>query len=179
MTEAETSHRHHFAREERRFIVRSLLRSAFVTVAIVAGYFLLPMRGLDGASGAVLWVGLAVVTLLLGWQIREIARSPYPRLRGLQALATTAPLFLIVFATTYYLLADAQPANFSEPLSRVDALYFAVTIFATVGFGDIVADSELARGIITVQMIGDLLLVGVAAKALFGAVQTGLNRKEG
>ena len=58
----------------------------------------------------------------------------------------------------------AQPAQFSEPLTRLDAAYFTVTIFATVGFGDIVAVSEAARAVATVQMVGDLVIVGVVAR---------------
>jgi hypothetical protein len=31
----------------------------------------------------------------------------------------------------------ASAASFTEPLTRTDALYFSVTVFSTVGFGDI------------------------------------------
>lgn len=165
-------------RARRRIAVRSLLRSLLVSVVIVTGYFLLPMKRLDGNSAVVLGVGLAIVTLLLGWQIREISRSSYPRIRGVEALATSVPLFLTVFATVYYLLENAQPGSFSEAMNRLDAAYFTVTVFATVGFGDIVPKTGLARTITIVQMLGDLLIVGVVAKALFGAVQVGLSRKQ-
>jgi voltage-gated potassium channel len=158
--------------------VASLLRSLLVSVVICAGYFLLPLR-LDG-SVAVLGLvgGLIVVGILLAWQIREIARSPYPRLRAVGALATSVPLFLAVFATAYFLMGRAQPANFSEPLTRLDAAYFTVTVFATVGFGDIVAVSESARAVATVQMIGDLVIVGLVARTLLGAVQHSLRHRE-
>ena len=39
----------------------------------------------------------------------------------------------------------ACAANFTHPLTRTDTLYFAVTFFSTVGFGDIAAKSEAAR----------------------------------
>ena len=157
----------------------SLLRSLLVSVVIVAGYFLLPMSRLDGSLTAALGGGLAVVTLLLGWQIREISRSPYPRVRAIGALATSVPLFLAVFATTYYLMGLAQPDNFSEPLTRLDAAYFTVTVFATVGFGDVLAVSPAARAVATVQMLGNLVVVGLVARTLLGAVQTSLSRREG
>jgi hypothetical protein len=88
-------------------------------------------------------------------------------------------LFLAVFATTYYLMGLAKPANFSEPLTRLDAAYFTVTVFSTVGFGDIVAVSEAARAVATAQILGDLVILGLVARALFTAVQTGLSRREG
>ncbi|WP_432874985.1 potassium channel family protein [Kribbella sp. CA-245084] len=165
-------------RTRRRVAVASLLRSLLVSLVICAGYFLLPLR-LDG-SVAVLGLvgGLIFVGILLAWQIREIARSPYPRLRAVGALATSVPLFLAVFATTYFLMGRAQPANFNEPLTRLDAAYFTVTVFATVGFGDIVAVSQSARAVATAQMIGDLIIVGLVARTLIGAVQHSLRHRE-
>jgi hypothetical protein len=147
-------------------------------MVIVAGYFLLPMSRLDASLIMVLGCGLAVVTLLLWWQIREIARSPYPRIKAIGALATSVPLFLAVFATTYFLMGQADPEHFSEPMTRLDAAYFTVTVFATVGFGDIVAVSPAARAVATIQMLGDLVVVGLVAKTLLGAVQHSLSHRE-
>ncbi|RZU11269.1 ion channel [Kribbella rubisoli] len=165
-------------RARRRVAVASLLRSLLVSSVICAGYFLLPLR-LDG-SVAVLGLvgGLTLVGILLAWQIREIARSPYPRLRAVGAMATSVPLFLAVFASTYFLMGRAQPSNFSEPLTRLDAAYFTVTVFATVGFGDIVAVSQSARVVATLQMLGDLIIVGLVARTLLGAVQRSLRHRE-
>jgi hypothetical protein len=64
-------------------------------------------------------------------------------------------------------------------MSRVGALYFTVTVFATVGFGDIVPVTDAARIVVMVQMVGDLVLVGVGVRVLLGAVQLGLERKNG
>ena len=52
----------------------------------------------------------------------------------------------------------ASAASFTEPLTRTDALYFTVTVFSTVGFGDIAAKSEAARIVLIVQMPADLAL---------------------
>ncbi|MFC6160132.1 two pore domain potassium channel family protein [Kribbella jiaozuonensis] len=164
-------------RTRRRLATMSLLRSLGVSVVIVAGYFVLPMR-IDGTFAVVALVGgLAVVGLLLARQILDISRSPYPRIRAIGALATSVPLFLAIFSTTYVLMARAQPANFSEPLSRLDAAYYTVTVFATVGFGDITAVSAAARAVVTVQMLGDLVMVGLVARTLIGAVQHNLSQR--
>jgi voltage-gated potassium channel len=165
-------------RVRRRLAVTSLLRSVLVSVAIVVGYFVLPMSRLSGASGVGLVIGLVVVALLLGWQLRAITRSPYPRIRAIGALVTSVPLFLVIFATTYHLMGANQPGSFSEPMDRLDAAYFTVTVFATVGFGDIVATSQAARTVVTVQMIGNLVMVGLVARALFGAVQTNISHRK-
>ncbi|TCC48988.1 two pore domain potassium channel family protein [Kribbella capetownensis] len=177
MRDTEVSYAQLPRRTRRRLAVASLLRSLLVSLVIIVGYFVLPMR-LDSSAVAGLVIGLAVVAGVLSWQVRDIARSPYPRIRAIGSLATSVPLFLAVFATTYFLIARAQPANFSEPLSRLDSAYFTVTVFATVGFGDIVAVSSLARTITIVQMIGDLVVVGLVARTLFGAVQHNLSHRE-
>ena len=73
---------------------------------------------------------------LVVFQVRWIITSRFPGLRGVQALATSIPLFLLLFASTYVVMATISASNFSEPLTHTDALYFTVTVFSTVGFGD-------------------------------------------
>ena len=46
-------------------------------------------------------------------------------------------------------MATISASNFSEPLTRTGALYFTVTVFSTVGFGDITAKTEAARLVVT------------------------------
>ena len=104
---------------------------------------MLPMHTLQGSAGFALVAGIVGVALLLAWQIRDIAQSPYPRIRAAGAMATSVPLFLILFATTYYLMGQNSEASFTEPLNKLDALYFTVTVFATVGFGDIAPVSQV------------------------------------
>jgi uncharacterized membrane protein YecN with MAPEG domain len=161
----------------RRLAAASLLRSLVVSLAIFVGYFVLPMEHLDTNTVLQLTVGLVFVAALLAWQMYSIARSPYPRIRAVGALATTVPLFFAVFAATYYVMERTQPGSFTEPLTRLDSIYFVVTTFATVGFGDIAGVSEQARAIITVQMIGDLVIVGFVARAMLNAVQASLRRR--
>jgi hypothetical protein len=64
-------------------------------------------------------------------------------------------------------------ANFSEPLTRTDALYFTVTVFATVGFGDITATTQGARILVTCQMLLGILIVGLGARIFVDAVKQG------
>ena len=77
----------------------------------------------------------------------------------------TLPLFLLLFATTYFLMSGPCAGNFSqEDLTRTDALYLAVTIFTTVGFGDISAASQGARLMVMFQMLLDLVIIAVGAQ---------------
>ncbi|WP_334540900.1 potassium channel family protein [Streptomyces sp. B21-079] len=163
----------------RRQAVLGGLRTVMTATGLVVGYYLLPMdSGFSGGSAVGVVVGLLGMLALFAWQIRTIARSPSPRLRAVEALSTTVPLFLLLFSGAYFLLERGTPGSFSEPLTRTDSLYFTLTVFSTVGFGDITAVTQTARVLTMVQMVGNILLVGVAAKVVASAVRTGLHRKE-
>src|SRR3954470_23186364 len=86
------------ATESNRRTVGALVSSAIVSTIVVVGYFVLPLSSaLTTTTGLVLAGGLLAVTLLLIWHMRSIIRSPYPRVRAVAALATTVPVFLVVF----------------------------------------------------------------------------------
>src|SRR4030095_7505227 len=68
---------------------------------------------------------------------------------------------------------DPQAHPFTEPLNRTDALYFTITVFSTVGFGDIAPLATAARVTTMVQMLGDLVVVGVGPGGLPGRVKGG------
>jgi voltage-gated potassium channel len=71
-------------------------------------------------------------------------------------------------------MAADDPSNFTvETLTRTDSLYFTVTIFSTVGFGDISPASEAARILVTAQMILDLIMLGLGIRIFVGAIEVG------
>jgi len=164
------------ARASRRTIVRAVLLAAGSTVGLVAIYYLLPLnRSSTGGAVTMLVIGLVVLIGLVALQVRRILRSRFPGLRAVEALATSIPLFLLLFASTYVVLAAISAGNFSEPLTRTGALYFTVTVFSTVGFGDITAKTEAARLVVTGQMIVDLVAVALVVKVIVGAAKRGLS----
>ena len=162
---------------DRRVVLIGMARTLLTVVAVVVLYYLLPLdRGFGSRSWLALLGGLLLVGVLVGWQARAIIRSPAPALRALQATALSLPLFLLMFAAAYELLSASDPGAFTEPLTRTDGLYFVVTVFATVGFGDIAAVTEVARVLVTVQMIGDLILIGLVLRVFLAAVDRGRRR---
>lgn len=163
----------------RRMIFRAVVRPALIIIGLLLMYYLMPLWDRHTRStGVSLVLGLALVVVVLAWQIRRISTSRYPRLRAIEALSFSAPLFILVFATAYFATAQSNPASFSEGLNRTDALYFAVTTFSTVGFGDIVPVTQAAHAMVMFQMLGDLVLVGIVARVIVGAVQSGLRRHQ-
>jgi voltage-gated potassium channel len=156
---------------DRRAVVVALGRTLLTVVGVLLLYAILPLNGRFGVRTVLLLVaGLIVVGVLVAWQARAILRSRHPALRAVEAIALAVPVFLVLFAAASVVLANSDPAAYTEPLSRIDGLYFVVTVFATVGFGDISPVSEVARVLTTVQMLGDLVLIGLVLRVFLAAV---------
>lgn len=155
--------------------VVSVLRTWLVVGALVVAYSLAPWDRWDDASrgslvrSLALWLTAVVLAVVV--EVRAVLRSAKPWLRALQAAVLSLVLLLLPFSTAYGGMSASDPSAFTEPLTRVDAVYFTVTVFATVGFGDIAPVSEPARILVTVQMLADLVLIGVIVKILVGAAQ--------
>jgi hypothetical protein len=159
-------------RSTRRILTVGMLRAVAATVVVVVAYFALPLDALaDLPAWLSLPVALVAFAALMALQVRAIMGSSHPGLRAVEALAISLPLFLVIFSATYYVMGVAEPGWFSESLSKLDALYFTVTVFATVGFGDIAATSPPARVAVTLQMLADLIVLGVGVRVLTGAVR--------
>jgi voltage-gated potassium channel len=157
-----------------RRVFVTLLRALGSTVALVAIYYLLPLdRSSIGVVVGMLAFGLLALVALVAFQVRSISRAKFPALRAVGALATSVPLFLLLFAGTYFVMAGVSEADFSQPLTRTDALYFTVTVFSTVGFGDITATTQGARLVVTGQMVADIVIIGLGARIIVDAVKRG------
>ena len=166
--------------QRRRLTSWVLVRVLATSLGLVALYYLAPLHQLrEVPVSASLSVALLVLAGVVAWQIRSITHADYPAIRAVEALALTTPLFVLLFAATYFILAQDNPANFTphNHLTRTDTLYFTVSTFSTVGFGDITATSEPARLMVTAQILLDLLAVGLGIRVFVGAVQTGVRRR--
>jgi hypothetical protein len=160
-----------------RLVVVGIVRTLLSVVGVLLLYYVLPLdKSFDRGTVLTLLAGLLGFALLVAWQIRSILRSRAPALRAVESLALSIPLFLVVFAAVYSVLGTSDPDAFSEPLSRTDSLYFVVTVFATVGFGDISPVSTPARVLTTVQMVADLVLIGLVLRVFLTAVDRGRRR---
>ncbi len=159
---------------QRREIVRMVIRVAATFVALFLVYYMLPARS---RTGGVALLGLAVSILLFAlivvWLVRRIMRADFPGLRVIEVLALIIPLFLFLFATTYLAMSRGSIVSFSEPLSHTGALYFAITVISTVGFGDITPATDAARMVVGLQMVLDMVLIGAVVRVVIGAARSG------
>lgn len=159
-------------------IVGGMLRAVASTAVLVTIYYVLPLdRSSSAAAIAILVSGLVLLIGLVAVQVRSIIGARFPGLKAVEALGVSVPLFLVLFASTYVVMDAISASNFSEHLTRTSALYFTVTVFGTVGFGDITAKTTPAQLVVTAQMIVDLIIFGLGARVVVGAVARGRRRQ--
>jgi voltage-gated potassium channel len=168
-------------RERRRAWLRTGAVLALVWVVLITVYYLVPAdlvparhRGADAFLR--LGVGTALFAAVLAWQARRIVGAELPELRAVQALGVVIPLFLILFAAFYLSMSNASAHTFSQPLDHTRAIYFTITVFSTVGFGDITPQTDPARIIVSIQMLLDLVIIGAVVRMILNAAQAGLAR---
>ena len=56
--------------------------------------------------------------------------------------------------------------------TRLDGLYFALTTLATVGYGDVHAQGQFARAVVSFQLLFNVVVVTTAASVLVGELRT-------
>jgi hypothetical protein len=155
---------------ERSHLIKTGVRAIVSIAVLLALYFLIPIAHRPHeAIGLRLGVSMALFIAVLANEVRLISRHQRPMLRAAVAMATIIPLFIVLFAWIYLTLARSAPAAFGMPLDRSSALYFTVTVFSTVGFGDITPKTDVARLVVTVQMLTDLAVLAVVIRLIFGA----------
>lgn len=162
-----------------RVIGVSLLRVVAAVGVILWMYTLVP-EGYNVSVGlpyAVLFIMLVLYVAQFRSQIGRIQRARFPALQSAEALIITGAFFLTIFAGFYVMIYGEDPTAFSEPITRVSGLYFTVTVFATVGFGDIVAQTDIARIVVTVQMLLGLAFLAVVVKVFTSAAQSAVRRR--
>ena len=153
----------------RRDLVTTALRAIVAVTVLLLLYYFLPVESRPHESVILrLAGGLALFVAVLAVEVRAISKHEHPMLRAGIAMATVIPLFLVVFAWTYLTLSHSDPAAFGSALTRTDSLYFTVTVFSTVGFGDIIPKTEAARLVTTVQMLADLAVIAVVVRLILG-----------
>ncbi len=162
---------------DRSHVLSTGVRAIATASILLALYFTVPI--IHRAHQSILLrlsVALAFFIAVLIFEIRQITRHGQPMLRATVAMATIIPLFIVLFSWIYLTMSRSDPAAFGGPMSRVTALYFTVTVFSTVGFGDITPKTDVARLVTTVQMMADLVVLALVVRLILAAATRGSAR---
>ena len=131
---------------------------------------------------ALLYVGLTPVALVFG-VIRQFRETQAVTLQTMFGVLCLYLLIGLIFGVAYATVNDLSSTSFFNPpgsYGRDDFLYFSYTTLTTVGYGDLVAATNLGRSLaITEALLGQLYLVSVVAVIISNleAVRPGQRRK--
>lgn len=131
---------------------------------------------------ALLYVGLTPVALVFG-VIKQFRETQAVTLQTMFGVLCLYLLIGLIFGVAYATVNDLSSTSFFNPpgsYGRDDFLYFSYTTLTTVGYGDLVAATNLGRSLaITEALLGQLYLVSVVAVIISNleAVRPGQRRK--
>lgn len=150
-------------------LARSVGRPALTWVLIVGLYYVIPVEpGVSGTrlvarSAATVGVGLLVTWLIL----REVrGQVADPEQASLVGLVTALVGGVVFFALADYIVALSAPGQFIDLATKTDGLYFAMATLTTVGFGDVHAAGQVARAVVVVQLVFNVVVITTGASVL-------------
>ena len=114
------------------------------------------------AIALVMWTLVALVAA--AGALRFAMRSRTVHAEHLYAALSAYLLAGIFLGLLYWVLEQLRPSTFftaTGEFSRTSAIYFSFVTLATLGYGDIVPRSDLARGLAVVEGIGGQLFLAV------------------
>lgn len=156
--------------------LRPAVRSLATLVGVLVVYFALPVGRQSSVLVAVLSVlglltGIAVLAVLIVGQVRRVLRADADDSVRVQTLLVLLYVAVAMFALGYFILERSAGDQFSGLETKVDALYFTMTTLATVGFGDVHATGQVARALVTLQIVFNLVFVGTLVSMLTSQIR--------
>ena len=120
-----------------------------------------PVLALYGATGL----------FAAGATFRFAVRSPDVRSETVYAALSAYLLAGLFFGVIYSAIEFMRPGSFSGPdaFDEAAAIYYSFVTLATLGYGDFLPRTDLARGIATFEVIGGQLYLAVMVARLIGA----------
>jgi hypothetical protein len=117
-----------------------------------------------------------VVFLLISAAVLLRALVRLPKVKPLSTTVYRAGLvfmgagMVMDFAWADWLVSLRPHNGFGTQLTKLDAFYFAITTLSTIGYGDIHPATELARGVVTAQIVLGFGLLGYVIAREIGAL---------
>jgi voltage-gated potassium channel len=144
------------------------VRHALACLALVTAYAAVPVNAGPSSANLVLrWsvtiAMLAALAFAIRWEALRQLREPDAPLGGLVVGIVAG---VLLFALIDFAVAVHRPGEFSGLETRIDALYYALATLLTVGFGDVTAQGQLARGLLCAQMVFNTVVLAGSASLL-------------
>lgn len=159
--------------------IRTLLLGLWLVSLAASLAAFLPLPSAWKRAGQV--TEIAALTPLIAWLCAGILSFVFRMKRfsadGIFATVTVYLLIAILFAKLYVLTLAFDPAAFDLPSSAAerapqllqgDMLYYSVITMATVGYGDMLPVSEIARALAVVESVVGQFYVAVVVAVFVG-----------
>jgi voltage-gated potassium channel len=101
--------------------------------------------------------GVALVGTMMARELGSLRRGDPGR--GFRALSMLLILLVIAASLTFFLLNQVSPEQVTGLQTRTDALYFTLSAMTTVGFGDVHAEGQIARALVGVLLVFNVVVV--------------------
>ena len=146
---------------------------AIAAVAIAALIYVWASADVATALHLALFV-VALAALAFGFldmlirDIRHTYRHSINWRMVVMAVMVVETIFLFAFT---YLTVSELPDEISGMTTVLDAIYFTMTTLLTIGFGDIAAEGQLARGLVLTQMLFTILVLSASVRLLSSLIR--------
>jgi voltage-gated potassium channel len=143
-------------------------RPGLILAGLLAAYYAFPTEfaGATAAGVAVSLVitsaGLALVAAIMVRELGAVRRGDPGR--GVRMLAMMLVLLIVAASLTFFLVNQARPEEFVGLQTKTDALYFTLTTMSTVGFGDVHAEGQVARALVCILIVFNVVVVASLAR---------------
>jgi len=150
-------------------------RSRFLLFAAIGALFLAQLSSSYGYlplnSGLVLTLGGVIGLLAAAGTLRFTIRSNTVNGETIYAALSTYLLAGLFFGQIYWAIESLKPGSLTgpDPVTELVAIYYSFVTLATLGYGDFLPRSDIARGVATFEVIGGQLFLAVMVARLIGA----------
>lgn len=156
--------------------IASAAHERWIRLLLLLGGAFLATRGIQGVTGdrallalsQVLWLLAALLATIT--TIRHALRAGPVNAERIFAALDAYLLAGLIFGVCYWVLDQTWPASFGptseSPLPLPHAVYFSFVTVATLGYGDIVPVSDLARGLAILEAVSGQLYLAVLVARL-------------
>ena len=150
-----------------------------VVVALVLARFASDYGYLPVNSGLVLALEGAVGLLAAAGTLHYTITARKVDSEALYAALSTYLLAGLFFGQIYWAIEQIHAGSLvgPDPLNQLSAVYYSFVTLATLGYGDFLPRTELARGVATFEVIGGQLFLAVMVARLIGMFAPGSDKK--
>ena len=143
-------------------------RPAWSFAGLLVAYYAFPVGWNDSVAAVAVSLvltaaGLGLLGRMMVLELLQLRDGSAGRATGV--LTMMLVLLVMSFSLTFYLVDLLAPEQITGLSTRTDALYFTLSTMTTVGYGDVHAEGQLARGLVCGLIVFNVVVVASLVRA--------------